>query len=172
MKFKFFMVMIIIAGLSMMLYGCGDTYTDVLRIHIRANSNIQCDQDVKLKVRDSVIDFITPLLIDAEDVTQVKSILSTNITNIVNVANETLKANGFSYKASAYIDNEYFPTRVYEEYTYPANYYDALVINLGSGEGDNWWCVAYPPLCFVADGEGDVVYKSKIVEIINKYFSK
>ena len=170
MRFRLIFASMIVLVLSMGIYGCSDTYRDVVRIHIRANSNEVCDQSVKLKVRDSVIDYITPIIMDAVDVEEVKCILEANIPNIVKVADKVLQEEGYEYRAIAYVDNEFFPTRVYGEYTFPADYYDALVINLGTGDGDNWWCVAYPPLCFVTEGEGRVVYKSKIWEIINKYF--
>ena len=79
-----------------------------------------------------------------------------------------MKEEGFSYGASAELETENFPTRVYGEYTLPAGEYSALIIRLGSGEGDNWWCVVYPPLCFAAV-DTDIVYKSKIKEIIENW---
>ena len=168
---RFFLTMFILAIVSLSFYGCSDNYDDVIRIHIRAHSNSVEDQEVKLKVRDSVVDYITPLLLNAIDVIEVKDILLDNITNIEHVADAVPEKEGYSYTSSASINREYFPTRVYGEYSFPADYYEALIINLGSGTGDNWWCVAYPPLCFVGDGEGDVVYKSKILEIIERYFN-
>ena len=84
------------------------------------------------------------------------------------VATQVLKEQGFAYSASAEIKKESFPTRVYGEYTLPAGEYSALIIRLGSGKGDNWWCVVYPPLCF-ASTDTDVIYKSKIQEIIEKW---
>ena len=170
MRTKFIMVMLVMLVISMMLYGCSNNYNDVIRIHIRANSNEVIDQEIKMKVKNYVVDYITPLIIDASNVSEVKEILSNNLDSIENVVDEVLEKNGFMYKSEAYVDNEYFPTREYGEYYLPADYYDALIIKLGTGTGDNWWCVAYPPLCFVGDGEGQVVYKSKILEIINKYF--
>ena len=70
------------------------------------------------------------------------------------------------------MNNEYFPERIYGEYTFPAGRYDALIIELGSGEGQNWWCVAFPPLCFVPNSSGGekVVYKSWIKEILDRIF--
>lgn len=170
MKMRFIFVMLILSCISIVLYGCSDTYKDVVRIHIRANSNEMCDQDVKYVVRDSIVEYITPLIIDAKNVVEVKNILENNIPGIEDTANTVLVAQGYEYRATATIKYEYFPTRVYGEYSFPADYYDALVINLGTGTGDNWWCVAYPPLCFVGNGSGDVVYKSKILEIIDRYF--
>ena len=157
-------------------FGCknNDSNQDVIRIHIRANSNNQNDQDVKLKVRDNVIDYITPIIANCEDSHDVKITLEYNLENIEEVANNVLMDNGFLYKSTAKICNEYFPTRKYDEKVFPADYYDALILNLGSGVGDNWWCVAYPPLCFVGEDNGgtEIVYKSKILELINKFFGE
>lgn len=77
----------------------------------------------------------------------------------------------FSYRSKASVREEEFPTRVYEDLTLDAGYYDALILELGSGKGDNWWCVVYPPLCFTG-GECGYVYKSKILEIIESFKKK
>ena len=152
------------------LIGCKSPQS-VVRIHIRANSNFNDDQEVKLLVRDAVVDFITPLIADCDNSTDVKNMLSENIKEIESVADEVLIDNGFQYVSNAEVRNEFFPSRKYDEKLFPADYYDALIVELGSGEGDNWWCVAYPPLCFVGESNGDSVrYQSKIIELINKYF--
>ena len=146
---------------------------DIVRIHIRANSNIDSDQNVKLKVRDGVIDYITPLIAECENANNVKKVLQDNLLNIESIANDVLKSNGFEYVSKARICNEYFPSRSYNGEVYPADYYDALIVNLGSGAGDNWWCVAYPPLCFVGEVSGEnIQYKSKLIEMISKFFGE
>ena len=94
-----------------------------------------------------------------------------NLDEISRIATQTLVKKGFSYGARAEIKREKFPTRVYEGYTLPAGEYTALILYLGKGEGDNWWCVVYPPLCF-ASAEGNPVYKSKIAEIIKNFRAK
>ena len=152
--------------------GCTKDNEGVVRIHIRANSNSVDDQEIKLCVRDSVIDYITPLIAECNNSEDVKDILTLHLNDIQHVADGVLEHNGYDYVSKANIRNEYFPTRVYEDNVFPADYYDALIIELGCGVGDNWWCVAYPPLCFVGDDcEGDSIkYKSKLIELINKYF--
>ena len=101
----------------------------------------------------------------------VKDIINKNLWKIESIADNVLVEEGFDYTASAKINNEYFPSRSYDGEVYPADYYDALIINLGSGSGDNWWCVAYPPLCFVGEGMGNnIQYKSKLVEMISNFF--
>lgn len=170
MKRLFAILLIIFCGFG--LCACGVEEEDILRIHIRANSNSEVDQGVKYKVRDSVIDFITPLIAECNNCDEVKYVLGENLDNIAAVADGVLQSNGFEYVSRASIRNEYFPTRSYGDNVYPADYYDALIVELGTGTGDNWWCVAYPPLCFVGDNVGGNAfrYKSKLVELINKYF--
>ena len=91
------------------------------------------------------------------------------MNNIEEVAREELIKQGFDYGAKANVKTENFPTRIYGQLQLQAGYYDALIVNLGSGEGDNWWCVVYPPLCFTGEGQS-YVYKSKIKEIIDQFF--
>ena len=85
------------------------------------------------------------------------------------IAAQTLAENGYSYGASVQLKREYFPTRTYGEYTLPAGEYLALVALLGKAEGQNWWCVVYPPLCFAGQSGVPIRYKSKIAEIIEEW---
>ena len=144
-----------------------------LRVHIRANSNSDVDQNVKYKVKAAVVDYLTPKIAENSSFEAVYNLLENNLKNIEEVANEVLKNNGFCYKSNAKLNEEYFPTRSYGEYTLENGYYDALIVNLGSGMGDNWWCVVYPPLCFIgAEGTNgkNIKYKSKIIEIVQNFF--
>jgi len=143
---------------------------DYLRIHIRANSNDEDDQAVKYVVRDGVINFLTPLLADCSDKRDAYNALKNAAPSLAAEADKILKENGFSYTSRAEVRNEDFPTRIYDGITLSAGNYTALIIELGEGNGDNWWCVAYPPLCFT--GSENVKYKSKIAEIISGFFSK
>ena len=93
--------------------------------------------------------------------------------NLKGIADDILKSFGLSYSCSISITNEYFPTRAYGEYVVESGYYDGITITLGKGEGDNWWCVMFPPLCYYNvenTNSNQVVYKSKIVEIIKQFF--
>ncbi len=146
---------------------------DYLRVHIRANSNEQVDQVVKYLIKDEVVDFITPYLTSCD--TKQKSIDMVNILldDIENICDNILKQNGFTYKSRAKVDREKFPTRSYENVTLEAGIYDALIIELGSGCGDNWWCMIYPPLCFVNknnSNEQNIQYQSYLIKIIERYF--
>lgn len=143
-----------------------------LRIHIRANSNSEQDQAVKYKVKDNVVEALIPLLSQIESFEEAKCVISENFSMIEQVANQTLQDNGFSYTSSVKISNEYFPTRTYENVTLEEGYYDALILNLGSGQGDNWWCIVFPAFCFTQTKKSDnIVYISQIWEIIKSVFS-
>lgn len=141
-----------------------------LRIHIRADSNEDAAQAVKYKVRDRVVEHLTPILAECETRAEAMDDLEADLPCLSAISTEILRQEGFSYQATASLTVENFPTRVYGGYTLPAGEYTALLIRLGSGAGDNWWCVAYPPLCFAATN-ADVVYKSKIKEIIDRFYN-
>lgn len=144
--------------------------TDYLRIHVRANSNDECDQDVKYKVKNAVVEFLTPYVATCKTVDESKRVLGELLPKIERVCERVLKENGFSYGAQASICTEFFPTRVYDDLTLERGDYDALIINLGKGIGDNWWCVIYPPLCF--SGGANVHYRSAILDVINSFFGR
>ena len=143
---------------------------EYLRIHIRADSNEDCAQAVKYKVRAEVVAYLTPLVAPYTSKAAAAQGIAQNLHQICAVAEGTLRQEGFLYGATAEVTVEHFPTRVYGDYTLPAGEYTALIVRLGRGEGDNWWCVVYPPLCFAAT-DTNVIYKSKIKEIIEKFYS-
>lgn len=163
------LTIILLSGAGIMAYG-GESvpHTEYLRIHIRADSNSECDQRVKYLVKDAVVGYLTPIIAEIKTKEQAKKALIGNLAAIEKVADGVLGANGFDYTAKAKLKNEEFPTRVYDDLTLEKGFYDSLIIELGSGKGDNWWCVVYPPLCFTGGGAG-YIYKSKIIEIINDF---
>ena len=144
---------------------------EFLRIHVRADSNEAEAQEVKYKVRDCVVEYLTPLVAEYHTKAEAVAGLQSKLPQIQRLANALLQREGFDYGATVSLTNEEFPTRVYGEFTLPAGKYSALILNLGSGRGDNWWCVVYPPLCF-ASTDADVIYKSKIMEIIETWQKK
>ena len=147
---------------------------EYLRIHIRANSNDEFDQSVKYLVRDKIVDYLTPVVATCETKTKAKTEISYRIDELSEIATDVLRENGYNYSGKAYLRKENFPTRVYENLTLQAGVYDAIVVELGSGKGDNWWCVVYPPLCF-SGGKvtaGNIRYKSKIAEIVERFWAK
>ncbi len=168
---SFAMITIIILSLAGVTIEKTAYKTEYLRIHVRANSNLIEEQQVKYKVKDAVVEYLTPFIAECNTKQKAQKMLLDNLSQIETVANNVLTSNGFNYKAKASVRREEFPTRVYENVTLSAGVYEALILELGSGLGDNWWCVVYPPLCFTGEGAG-YVYKSKILQIINRFFNK
>lgn len=174
-KYFIFVLMFLIIPLFM---GCSTTTNQIsadsyFRIHIRANSNLSVDQNVKYLVKDEVVNFLTKKLELCENKNQVINCVEGNQQNIKQLCEQVLNNNGFNYSANIVVRNEYFPTRAYGEYVLEADFYDALIIELGEAKGDNWWCVVYPPLCFLNGKEintDKIKYKSWIMELIAKFF--
>ena len=125
----------------------------VVRLHVRGNSNEKADQDVKLEVRDALMASFGRTLLSASSVGEARSVLTVALPEVERVAKACLSERGFTYDAKATLAVEQFPDREYRtvgsDLIYlPAGRYTALVVDLGRGEGDNWWCVMYPPLCY------------------------
>lgn len=158
-----------IIGIILILVFChGGQESEYMRIHIQANSNSAEDQNVKYLVKDKIVDYLIPYLSQVQNKDEAKIVLKDLLKSIESVANDVLSEQGFDYKAKAYISFEEFPTRKYDDLTLEEGYYDALMISLGSGEGDNWWCVVYPAICFTdSKNSQNYEYISKIWEIIN-----
>lgn len=153
--------------------GTSLTPDSFLRIHIRANSNSIEDQSVKYQVKDAIVSYLTPFLAEANTKEQAILIVKDNLDEISEVARLVLENAGYNYDANAVLRSEYFPTRCYDDVVLESGEYDSLIVELGSASGDNWWCVVYPPLCFVNsvdDGSQSVTYRSKLVEIIKSFF--
>ena len=144
-------------------------FGEYLRVHIRADSNDGAAQAVKYYVRDAVVDYLTPFVATYQTEQDAYQGIQSRLQEIAQVATSVLRGQGFDYGATAELKKEEFPTRVYQDYTLPAGEYTALIICLGSGAGDNWWCVVYPPLCFAGESNTFVIYKSKILEIIENW---
>lgn len=143
-----------------------------LRIHIRANSNDTVDQHVKYRVKDELVEYLTPILSQATSKPEAMALVRENLADISKVASLVLHDAGYNYDAEAKLTSEYFPTRCYDDVVLESGEYDSLIVNLGSGTGNNWWCVVYPPLCFVAseDDSDGITYRSKILDIIRNFF--
>ncbi len=146
--------------------------TDYLRLHIRANSNNEIDQNVKYKIKDIMVEFLTPHLCNVESKTKAIEVVKSYSNILKSKCLNELKNNGFNYSVNIKIDNEYFPTRTYANTTLESGFYDAVIVELGEAKGDNWWCVMYPPLCFVNKNENEIQikYKSAIYEWFKKMF--
>lgn len=169
---KIILPIIIAAVAVIMLTSCAaGANEEYIRIHIRANSNAEIDQMVKLAVRDRVVDYLTPLASSVSSKSEMWQVIKGNKAQLKAIADNTLAECGFGYTASIKLGEDNFPTREYGELTLSAGVYDAIIIELGTGKGDNWWCVAFPPLCFIAaqnDGTEEVKYRSWIAELFDK----
>lgn len=119
----------------------------LIRLHVIAASDSEADQALKLQVRDAVLDHLAPLLADVRDVETAREILRAERDSLQRTAAETAEAAGRPCSVSVSLGTESYPTRDYETFSLPAGSYLSLRIILGSGEGQNWWCVVYPPLC-------------------------
>lgn len=143
-----------------------------LRMHVRANSDSMEDQAVKYEVKDAIVQFLIPVAAECESKAEAMDALEENLAAIEEVADEVLAKKGFSYRARARVCREKFPDRVYEGVTLQAGIYDALIVELGTGSGANWWCVVYPPLCFSGEAKGDTIrYRSRLLELIGNFFA-
>lgn len=120
----------------------------ILRFHVLANSDSLDDQNVKKEVRDAVGTYLQPLLKDAKSLRETKEIVNGNINTIIQISKETLQKHGYEYAVSARITKTDFPEKTYGNYTFPKGRYEALQIIIGEGNGQNWWCVLYPNMCF------------------------
>jgi len=142
----------------------------MLRFHIRAHSNSSNDQEIKLTVRDAVLNHLEPRLKNAQSIPAAVTILERESNSIVALSNRVLAQHGFNYLASIRIGTEFFPSRMYGDIVIQSGYFKAVIIELGNGAGDNWWCVLYPPLCYL-EARGEFRYRSLLVDLISGWFA-
>lgn len=137
-----------------------------LRLHIIANSNSKIDQELKLKIRDNILNYINSTINKNSSKEETIVYIENNLESIKNICIETINKEGFNYSVNLNIDNTFFPTKHYYNLSLPAGYYDALKIEIGNSNGENWWCCLYPPLCFIdiADGKINTDYESNLRE--------
>jgi len=118
-----------------------------LRIHVKANSDLDYDQKLKLQVRDEILKETANIFTNSDNKETSKKVVNDNINYIEEVAQQKVFDEGYNYKVTATIKPTYFNTRNYNTFQMPSGVYDALSVDIGSGDGQNWWCVLYPPLC-------------------------
>ena len=125
----------------------------VVRLHVLANSDSEEDQALKLLVRDAVLERATALLEQTESRAEAEALLRESLPELETIAEETVRANGYSYAVTAELEDTSFPTKEYDGFSLPAGEYLALRILIGEGAGQNWWCVVFPPLCTAASAD-------------------
>ena len=132
-----------------------------LRLRVIANSNSGSDQKLKLQVRNAIVSKVGQLLAGAKTAAEAKAILTRETPVLQQVAINVAREHGVKYPVQTELAKVAFPTKVYGNQVYPAGDYEALRIVLGAGKGENWWCVIYPPLCFIDIAEGDAIPNTK-----------
>ncbi|MEQ8155248.1 MAG: stage II sporulation protein R [Clostridiaceae bacterium] len=131
----------------------------LIRFHVIANSDSEDDQALKIKVKDAIIDYISPKLSNSQSINQSREILKSYDKEILKLASGIIKKNGYSYSVASTLGRENFPDKNYGNITLPQGEYEAYRVVIGSGKGKNWWCVMFPPLCFVDETRGQVSVK-------------
>ena len=147
-----------------------DYKENLIRFHVLANSDSEEDQALKLKVRDKVISYLKPKLEDSESISQSEKIILNEKDKLMDICKETIKQNGYNYDVSINLGYSKFPTKQYSSVVLPAGEYKSLNIIIGKGQGKNWWCVMFPPLCFV-DEQNNVIDKEtdeKLKKVLTK----
>lgn len=161
-------------------------YEDTLRLHILANSDSRVDQDLKIGVRDLILEKLGGEFDGEEAIESALEITSDVLSEIKEMADEFLIESGVDYGAVVTLAKEWYETRDYKNFTLPRGYYSSLIISLGEGEGQNWWCILFPPMCtdLASEGGGDengeihkiggdkYSIKFKTMEIIADLFKK
>ena len=138
-----------------------DLEKSVFRLHVIANSNSDEDQNLKYIVRDKLIEYMNSISMNINSKEEVIKIATEHLDDFYTIANKTIKEQGFDYEVKVNIGNYSFPTKTYGDISLPAGFYDALKVEIGEAKGQNWWCVMFPPLCFVDVSSGIVPTSSK-----------
>ncbi len=130
----------------------------LIRFHVIANSDKEEDQNLKLKVKDKVIDYLYPYLNASQSLDESRKIIKDNMDEVKKLAEQVIKDNNYKYGVKVELSRENFPEKSYGKITLPQGNYEAFRIIIGSGQGKNWWCVMFPPLCFVDETKAEVEY--------------
>ena len=149
---KILIVTLVIMGVTLVfgalpIHGESEIYDSVVRLHVLANSDSEEDQALKLKVRDRIIKELEGKLEDCSDQAEAKARLKELMPIIEAAAEDTVRREGYDYSVEVKLGLEEYPTRTYEACAFPAGEYTSLRVLIGSGEGQNWWCCVFPPLC-------------------------
>ena len=152
---------IIVSAISYVSAVSTNISKSVFRLHVIANSDSEEDQNLKYIVRDNLINYMNSLTKNITSKDKAIEIAKEHKQDFYDIAKKTIEENGYNYDVNIEIGNSYFPTKYYGDITFPAGYYDALKVEIGNAKGQNWWCVMFPPLCFVDMSTGIVPNESK-----------
>lgn len=125
----------------------------IIRLHVRAADNSEEEQALKLKVRDEILDCTTKFLENCQDKSQAKSVIEEQIPTLQQAGQRVVREAGKDHTVSVSLGRERFEYREYEGFFLPEGEYDSLIVNIGSGEGQNWWCVVFPAACYMGAAE-------------------
>lgn len=140
----------------------------LIRFHVIANSDNEEDQKLKLKVKDEVIDYLYPYLNESQSLDESREIIKDKMEEVKKLAESVVKDNNYSYSLKVELSRENFPDKSYGNITLPQGNYEAFRIIIGDGRGRNWWCVMFPPLCFVDESKAEVEYNKTENKIKSK----
>lgn len=167
-KFKKFFILVILLGIYIFISASSyvtavskELENNLFRLHVIANSDSKEDQDLKYLVRDALISYMNSISMDCTTKEEIINIAQNHMDDFYNIATETIQNNGYNYNVQIEIGNFEFPTKKYGDISLPCGYYDALRVKIGNASGQNWWCVMFPPLCFVDISTGIVPEESK-----------
>ncbi len=122
---------------------------EIIRLHVIANSDSEEDQQLKMKVKETIVTYLRGEMSRADSVGDARQVIREHIPDIEEIAKEKMQMEGYSYEVEASLGESYFPIKEYGDLTFPAGDYEALRVKIGKSNGRNWWCVMYPTLCFV-----------------------
>ncbi|MEC1672670.1 stage II sporulation protein R [Bacillus mojavensis] len=145
---------------------------EAIRLRILANSDRDEDQELKRRIRDAVNKEITTWVKDITSIEEARRLIRSKLPEIKEIAKETMEKEGARQSISVDFDKISFPTKLYGSMVYPAGEYEAILITLGNGEGANWWCVLFPPLCFLDFSNGEAVKEQEDKEASKKQTEK
>ena len=170
-------ISIILSSTVAFASSCENVRSEVLRLHILANSDSSADQNLKLAVRDAILKESGQLFDGAMTLDAAVEMAEVNLPQIEEIAKAEIKKQGYDYSVRAYLTEMYFETRKYEDVTMPAGKYKALRIEIGAAAGKNWWCVIFPTLCIPAASKNaliDDVFTAQEIDTITspKYEAK
>lgn len=175
-----------------------DVKDSLIRFHVIANSDSDEDQQLKLKVKNKVIEYLYPYLSESKSLDDSRHIIKDNMDEVKTLTQEVIKEEGYNYDVNLQLSRENFPDKSYGNIVLPQGNYEAFRIIIGKGKGRNWWCVMFPPLCFVdesknivdtkkldenianiegkteenkKDNDKQVIFKFKVVEVFDKIFN-
>lgn len=145
-----------------------DVKNSLIRFHVIANSDDEADQNLKIKVKNEVIDYLYPYLDKSTSVDESRDIIRDNMDKVKNIAEDVIRNNNYDYTVKVELNRENFPDKSYGNIILPQGNYEAFRIIIGSGEGKNWWCVMFPPLCFVDETKAEIEYEKTENKISSK----